>query len=121
MIQIPNGRFEFAIAYRDVEIDHGLTLHVYGPTKDAAREEVLRFDCFAKQPHYHLGWSYRKAPFIPIDAADPFAWTLTQLQEHMSDLLQRAAAQPMNEDELAQLQTTLYTVEQHGRELLAAE
>lgn len=117
MHETNNGRYQFVVEYRDVEIDHGLTLHIYGPTKESQREEVLRFDCFANQPHYHLAWSYRQAPFVPIHAADPFAWTLALLRDNAEDLLRRASALPMYAEELALLDATLHTVERHGKEL----
>jgi hypothetical protein len=97
------GRFRFAVVYRHAGGDEGRTIHVFGPTRAEAEAEVLRFDCFKGQPHYHLGFSNRDVPFIPIDAADPFAWALAELGNHSADLLNRAGALPMNAGEAASM------------------
>jgi hypothetical protein len=63
------GRFRIRLVYRRNDIDEGLTVHVFGPA-GGRDEEMLRFDCFRAQPHYHLAWSYREAPFVPIAQPD---------------------------------------------------
>ncbi len=78
--------YTFALVYRDVKIDKGLALHVFGPV-DGDREEILRFDCFEVSPHYHLGWSYRDEPFIEISDPDPFAWTIDTLKSSFEDFV----------------------------------
>ncbi|MEM8767541.1 MAG: hypothetical protein AAGE43_08870, partial [Pseudomonadota bacterium] len=85
------GRFSIRDADRQVGDDGGPALHVYGPCGDK-EEEVLRFDCFAKEPHYHLGWSYRDEPFHRIAAADPFAWALAELGSDANRYLTAAEA-----------------------------
>ena len=52
------GRFSFSIEHRDLGSDCGPCIHVYGPTPHSSHEEILRFDCFAKDPHYHIAWSF---------------------------------------------------------------
>ena len=105
-----NGRFRFKLAYRNVGDDRGLAIHIHGPTPSAEDEEVLRFDCFEKQPHYHLAWSYRSDPFIPINSSEPFEWALRKLRSDLPTLLERAGALPMNEEELANLASTLTSI-----------
>ena len=70
-------------------------------------EEILRFGCFERQPHYHIAWSYRNDPFIPIDADDPFVWAVTKLTKDLPSLLEQAAALPMNELEQSKTVETL--------------
>ena len=94
------GRFRICVRYRRVANDEGITLQVYGPT-DSGNEEVLRFDCFQHQPHYHLGWSYRKEPFIPIAADNSLGWAIQQLRSNANELLAAAGALPMDGEELA--------------------
>ena len=110
------GRFTFELAFRELSDDRGLAIQVFGPTASGA-EEVLRFDCFEKTPHYHLGWSYRQAPFVPIAAADPFGWAVAQIGEHINTLLKQADAHEMNESELTLLAKVLTEIETSGRAL----
>ncbi len=124
MPEAANGRFTFKVVFRNVGDDRGLAIHVYGPVASAenevATEEVLRFDCFEQQPHYHLAWSYRNDPFVRIDAQDPFEWALSKLRGDMAGLLSGAGALPMNVDEAAALHTTLSSIEKQGRAIAEA-
>ena len=90
------GRFVFSTEYRDVGNDKGLTIRVLGPTASSQQEEVLRFDCFEKKPHYHVGFS---VPPVPIEAPDPFHWTVEKLRREFGKLLLDAGALPLNANE----------------------
>ncbi len=96
------GRFKFRVVYRIAGDDQGLTIHVFGP-RLGSEEEVLRFDCFRNQPHYHLGWSYRDERFIEIQDSEAFSWAVQQIRASMSELLDAAEADSMNNSELAGL------------------
>ncbi len=96
------GRFELKYQYRDVGTDSGPALHLFGP-RGSAREEVLRFDCFQKEPHYHIGFSYREVPFIRIESAEPLQWAVEKLRNNVNELLTEADAEPMNSKETARL------------------
>jgi len=113
------GRFNFKLAYRDLGSDRGLAIHVFGPT-DNEIEEVLRFDCFENDPHYHLAWSYRDDPFIRIDSKQPFAWSIEVMRNGINQLLSKATAQPMNESELDQLGGVLDSIQRKGSEIVSA-
>ena len=113
MSEFTVGRFRVRVAYRHVSTDEGVTLHVFGPT-DAGEEEVLRFDCFKNQPHYHLGWSYRSEPFIPIESADPLAWAIEQLRSQPNELLSAAGALPFDDQELTELSHELENIREAG-------
>jgi len=104
----PLGRFEFKAAFREVAGDQGVTIHVFGPA-GGKREEVLRFDCFERQPHYHLGWSYRDQPFIRIEDPDPLEYSLQTLASP-NTLLVEAGAESMDEDELSALPKTIHLI-----------
>lgn len=96
------GRFKFRVVYRVAGDDQGLTIHVFGPRLGSA-EEVLRFDCFRDQPHYHLGWSYRDERFTEIQDSAPFDWAVRQIRSNMNALLDSAEADSMNDSEVAGL------------------
>jgi hypothetical protein len=62
--------------------DEGLTFDITtaGPENEAKR--ILRFDCFYKNPHYHVGASGEHAAFKMKDEGieEPVRWTLEQLK-----------------------------------------
>ncbi len=107
------GRYTFKLADRDLGDDGGLAIHVYGPTL-SGDEEVLRFDCFRHQPHYHIAWSYRDDPFIPIEATDPFAWAIDKLRTDFVQLLAEADAVPASAEELHELDEVLNSLALSG-------
>ena len=58
--------------------DEGLTFDI---TTESEGKRILRFDCFYKNPHYHIGASGEDAVHKMKDEgiADPVHWTLQQL------------------------------------------
>jgi hypothetical protein len=85
------GPYKLALVYRHVNVDEGPTVHVFGPV-EGKEQEILRFDCFKKGPHYHLGIAYLNEPVHSIDASDPFAWVLAELGQNFPDYLARSLA-----------------------------
>jgi hypothetical protein len=71
--------------------DEGLTFDVtVAGEKDGAR--ILRFDCFSKTPHYHVG-SSEKSPAHDMNAEgikDPVRWTLDQLKTRLPAMVAEA-------------------------------
>ncbi|HEY7555898.1 MAG TPA: hypothetical protein VIH18_13940 [Candidatus Binatia bacterium] len=76
---------------RGVGGDEGLTFDVtVAGAKDGAR--ILRFDCFSKTPHYHVGPS-AKNPVHDMNAegiTDPVRWTLDQLKTRLPSMVAEA-------------------------------
>lgn len=85
------GPFTFGLIHRSVAGDKGYTIHVMGPA-DGREAEVLRFDCFEKGPHYHLGVTNRDGPIVPIEDDHPFEWAVEQIRNSFGDLLKAAGA-----------------------------
>jgi hypothetical protein len=92
---------------RGVGGDEGLTfdLTVAGE-KDGAR--ILRFDCFSKTPHYHVG-SSGKSPVHDMKAegiTDPVRWTLDQLKTRLPSMVAEAGyadiAKAIDQEAIAQ-------------------
>jgi hypothetical protein len=51
----------------------GICIHVFGEV-NGREEEVLRFDCFQRAPHYHYAWSTNDQ-YVALDTTadgDPF-------------------------------------------------
>ena len=86
--------------------DEGVTFDVTAvDEKDGAR--ILRFDCFSKTPHYHVG-STSKSTVHDMNAegiSDPVRWTLDQLKTRLPALVAEAGysdiAQTINQDSIA--------------------
>lgn len=102
------GRFVFSTEYRDVGSDRGVTIRVLGPTASSQQEEVLRFDCFENNPHYHVGFS---VPPASIKVSDPLRWTVDKLRQEFSKLLRDAGALPPNSQEENNLADVLAAIE----------
>lgn len=77
---------------RGVGGDEGLTFDVTTTGDKDAGARILRFDCFSKTPHYHVGAS-SKNPVHDMNAegiADPVRWTLEQLKTRLPALVSAA-------------------------------
>ena len=80
--------------------DRGVSLHVFG-WQEGERRELLRFDCFAEDPHYHyVSWRERSNEMIHLDPAadgDPLAWALERIRTRLPPMLARAGAPELAE------------------------
>ncbi|MBI3326705.1 MAG: hypothetical protein HYZ81_08390 [Nitrospinae bacterium] len=92
-IYIPAGALTFGMEYRHLQNDQGICIHVFR-TADGQQDEVLRFDCFERTPHYHYAWSANDQ-YVPLDSTadgDPLQWTLERLRTRLPAMLIRAGA-----------------------------
>jgi len=75
--------------------DSGVSLHVCG-RQDGEWRELLRFDCFGEDPHYHYISTPNKmndmAHMDPIANGDPLAWALDRIRTRLPQMLERAKA-----------------------------
>jgi len=75
--------------------DRGVSLHVFAEV-GGRRVEVLRFDCFQEDPHYHyVCWEARSNEMLHVDPAadgDPLAWALERIRTRLPQMLERAGA-----------------------------
>jgi hypothetical protein len=80
--------------------DRGVSLHVFG-VEDGESLEVLRFDCFDEDPHYHyVSWPERRNEMLYIDPVadgDPLAWALERIRTRLPQMLARAGAERLAE------------------------
>jgi hypothetical protein len=107
-IVIEAGNIKFGLEYRNLTSDSGMAIHVLG---DVAGQEVelLAFDCFKTNPHYHYGprnkniriyWDKTMFP-------DTLSWTFKQFKDRkIAGMIQRAGypgiANELDEDLIAQ-------------------
>ena len=79
--------------------DEGLTFDITtaGPEDEAKR--ILRFDCFYKNPHYHIGTSGEHSVHNMKDEGveDPVRWTLEQLKTRFPAMVKQAGYEEIAE------------------------
>ena len=76
---------------RGIGGDEGLTFDVTAAGRHDG-DRILRFDCFSKTPHYHVG-SAPKSPVHDMNAegiTDPVRWTLEQLKTRLPSMVAEA-------------------------------
>lgn len=116
-VSVEAGPFEFRMMSRRVGEDHGGTLEVYGSV-DGATSELLKFDCFARAPHWHRCYPGRKdeiEQLAPASAAQTLDFALETLRTRFGPLiaeqgfaaLSPAAAASDLDAALAQVATTM--------------
>lgn len=121
---IGEGQIKFGLEYRDLLSDQGLCIHVLG---DVGGDEVelLRFDCFDHQPHYHYGPEKRNERLMldKTTEGDSLDWTLKQISEKLTDMVKRAGYDELAEkvaesdlsSQLAELDSTAHKMAREGR------
>ena len=73
--------------------DEGLTFDITTMGSEDEGKRILRFDCFYKNPHYHVGASggEREAHKMKDEGVeDPVRWTLDQLKTRFSSMVKQA-------------------------------
>jgi hypothetical protein len=89
--EIAAGGVRFLVDYRRFGGDRGPSVRVYADV-EGRPVQLLRFDCFDKDPHYHYDPEgqddHRKLD--PIEVPDPVAWTLAQLAGNLASMIRTA-------------------------------
>lgn len=88
---IDAGGVEFHVENRDISDDGGPSVRVYGKV-DGENVQLLRFDCFRKNPHYHYDPS-GKNDHRNLDkesVPDSVAWTIEQLGQNLAEMIHTA-------------------------------
>jgi hypothetical protein len=67
----------------------GATLRVSGDV-DGQETELLRFDDFIDAPHYHVPSAGDPVPFDRESQGEPLSWFVSQLRDHLAELLAEA-------------------------------
>jgi hypothetical protein len=85
------GGVRINVEYRRAGADRGPAVRVYGDV-DGRPVQLLRFDCFENDPHYHYAPDgaddHRK--LSPEEVPDPVAWTLAQLSGNLVSMIRTA-------------------------------
>lgn len=72
--------------------DEGLTFDITTASREDEGKRILRFDCFYKNPHYHIGASGEHAARSMKEEGveDPVRWTLEQLKTRFPSMVKQA-------------------------------
>ena len=85
------GGVELHVDNRTLGEDGGPAVRVYGDV-DGKSVQLLRFDCFRKNPHYHYDPS-GKNDHRSLDTAtvpDSIGWTIEQLGNNLAEMIRTA-------------------------------
>jgi len=79
--------------------DEGLTFDITTAGPEDEGKRILRFDCFYKNPHYHVGASGERAVHNMKDEGveDPVRWTLEQLKTRFPSMVKQAGYEEIAE------------------------
>jgi hypothetical protein len=110
----------FDLSYRDLFHDQGVCLTVKTIGKTEPQRELLRFDCFDEDPHYHYD-PENKNETHQLDkttAGNPIGWVLEQLRTNLRGMLLTANAGPITESlNLPEIRDKLTEVEEIARNM----
>ncbi|MBM4260550.1 MAG: hypothetical protein FJ143_03965 [Deltaproteobacteria bacterium] len=69
--------------------DEGLSFDV---TTESEGKRIIRFDCFYKDPHYHIGTTgeRKNCKMKNEGITDPVSWSLEQLKTRLPSLVRQA-------------------------------
>jgi hypothetical protein len=120
------GPIDIAMSYRaEIMNDQGMCLQVYSEI-DGHDTEILRFDCFDQDPHYHYGPENHniRLHLDKTTAGNPLGWTIGNLRNNLSDMVRRSGyedladaleANPIGSDKLDDIESTARDMSLGGR------
>jgi len=117
------GGLTFRIEYRTQGEDRGPAIRVFGDV-DGEPKQLLRFDCFEDDPHYHYdptGWNL-KFSIDELTMGCPLDFSLKQIGSHVVTMIEKAkfpeAAARVDQAEVTsrvdEIQRTVESVKQHA-------
>ena len=85
------GGIELHVDDRNFGSDGGPSVRVYGEA-DGKDIQLLRFDCFRKDPHYHYDPSGKndQRHLDKASVPDSVAWTIEQLGQNLVEMIHTA-------------------------------
>ena len=85
------GGLTFRIEYRTQGEDRGPAIRVLGDV-DGEPKQLLRFDCFEEDPHYHYdptSWNL-KFSMDDLTMGEPLEFSLEQIGRHVATMIEKA-------------------------------
>lgn len=118
------GPLDITLEYRALMADQGVCAQVFANV-DGKDTEILRFDCFDQNPHYHYGpENHNLRLFLDkTTCGNPFGWTMDNLRENLPVMIVRAGYDDLAAAVEAQPvpAATLDEIEAKGRDLAVTE
>jgi hypothetical protein len=118
------GPIEITLGYRPLMADQGVCVQVYANV-ESKETEILRFDCFDQDPHYHYGPENRnvRLHLDKVTCGTPFAWTMHNLRHNLPAMIKRAGYESVAAAVEAHpvSSAVLDEIEAKGRELAVTE
>lgn len=112
------GGLRFNVRYSNTNTDRGPSLRIYGDVEDKS-VQLLRFDCFETQPHFHYDPDGKNNQ-LRMDKAkvkDPITWSMDYLDGNITDLIRLAGYSELAEQlDEGTLTAALPTVEKALRD-----
>ena len=100
--------------------DEGLTFDITTAGSEDEGKRILRFDCFYKNPHYHVGTSGGEQAAHKMKeegVEDPVRWTLEQLKTRFPAMVKQAGYEEIAER--IDQQAITYQLTRLEREIIA--
>jgi hypothetical protein len=85
------GPLRITVEHRKTPDDEGPAVRVFGFVGNQEKQ-LLRFDCFLDDPHYHYDPDGKNELHHMNDEGivDPVEWTLHRLERNLSEMIRRA-------------------------------
>jgi hypothetical protein len=82
---------EITLEYRALMADQGVCAQVFANV-DGKDTEILRFDCFDQDPHYHYGPENHnvRLHLDKVTCGTPFGWTMNNLRHNLPSMIKRS-------------------------------
>ncbi len=101
---IQAGNVTFTVEHRDLGRDGGPTVRVLGDV-DGSQTQLLRFDCFENDPHYHYDPDGRNASLHLSTELDSVFWAADHIERNLAVMIRLAGypevAEQLSRDEVA--------------------
>ena len=114
--RVDAGSLTFGVRYRVISGDQGVTIRAMS-SSTGEETELVSFDCFDQQPHYHYGAEGRNQRVVmdKTTAGNPVGWALKQLRGRLPQMLERAGyGEAIDQDAVA---SALDEVEKEARSM----
>ena len=90
-LEVACGALRFRLRRREVGTDGGLSLELHG-TGDEEEKEILRYDLFRQDPHFHIPAGTAKPTGHLEPGSDVLSHALGRIRDEFPALLQEAGA-----------------------------
>lgn len=97
MQEVELGGLRFRVEFRSTPEDRGPAIRVFGDV-DGQPKQILRFDCFEDDPHYHYDPTGTNTMFHldPLTMGSPLEFSLNQIGQRVIEMIAKAGFQVLS-------------------------